>query len=161
MRWFKLLLLKDEDVAPEIRSSVYFLRAQRMLKENQKTAVDVISDYLRCLWHHTIETIEAARGKVLVDALQFRVVITVPAIWKSYARQSMREAANRAGILERRPAGDTELVFAPEPEAAALSTLCEKGRRPRHGDIYVVCDAGGGTVVRFAKERPSLTNDEL
>ncbi|TLD09571.1 hypothetical protein PspLS_11868 [Pyricularia sp. CBS 133598] len=87
-----------------------------------------------------------ARGQMVVDALVFRVVITVPAIWKGYARQAMHKAADQAGILKKRATGPTELVFANEPEAAAMSTLVERGRRPDIGGVYVVCDAGGGTV---------------
>lgn len=147
VRWFKLLLLKEEDLDPELRTSEFLFRARKMLRENGKTAVDLIADYLRGLWAHTIQTIEKARGKSVVDALQFRVVLTVPAIWKGYARQSMEAAARQAGILSSRPGGDTDLVFAPEPEAAALSTLCEKLPRPVPGSLYVICDGGGGTAV--------------
>lgn len=36
----------------------------------------------------------------------------------------MREAANHAGLLEKRPGvGDTMISFVSEPEAAALATL--------------------------------------
>jgi len=71
----------------------------------------------------------------------------VPAIWKDYARQGMEEAATRAGILKHRPVGPTTLSFVPEPEAAALVTLWENRRDLKTGHLYVVCDAGGGTVV--------------
>jgi molecular chaperone DnaK (HSP70) len=147
VRWFKLLLVKDEDLDPELRSSEFLLRGRRMLKENNKTAVDLVADYLRALWKHVLDTIGKSRGESVVEALAFKVVITVPAIWKGYARQSMQEAAKKSGILDRRLAGSTTLTFAPEPEAAALSTLCEPGRRTKRGDVYVICDAGGGTVV--------------
>ncbi|KAF4627514.1 hypothetical protein G7Y89_g10639 [Cudoniella acicularis] len=146
VRWFKLLLLKEEDLDHELRSSEFLLRGRKMLKENNKTAVDLIADYLQALWKHVLDTISKARGESVVDALSFKVVITVPAIWKGYARQGMQEAAKKAGILDLRPAGPTTLTFAPEPEAAALSTLCEPGRRIKKGDVFVICDAGGGTV---------------
>jgi len=147
VRWFKLLLLKEEDLDADLRFSEFLLRGRRMLRENDKTAVDLIADFLRLLWKHVLDTINRARGESVVDALRFHVVITVPAIWKGYARQGMEEAAKKSGILDRRPAGATTLTFAPEPEAAALSTLCEKGRKTKEGDVYVICDAGGGTVV--------------
>ena len=157
IRWFKLLLLKDEDLDKELRSSEFILRGRRMLKENNKTAIDFIADYLRKLWQYTLEHINKARGESVVDALKFHVVLTIPAIWKGYARQGMEEAAKRSGILGRRPAGETTLSFAPEPEAAALSTLSEPGRKPKQGDVYMICDAGGGTVVRTPfVERPHV-----
>jgi hypothetical protein len=147
IRWFKLLLLKDEDLAEEFRSSEFILRGRKMLKENNKTATELIADYLHALCRYTLEQINKSRGESVVDALRFHIVITIPAIWKGYARQGMEEAAKRSGILGRRPAGETTLSFAPEPEAAALSTLSEPGRKTKQGDVYMICDAGGGTVV--------------
>ncbi|KAI2620987.1 actin-like ATPase domain-containing protein [Hypomontagnella submonticulosa] len=146
IRWFKLLLLREEDLDPELRQAEYLLRAQKVLREHGKTATDLIADYLKCLWQHILHTIHKARGKSVVEGLTFHVVITVPAIWKGYARQGMEEAAKKAGILNPRPAGRTTLAFAPEPEAAALATICEPGRTINEGDVYVICDAGGGTV---------------
>jgi len=119
-----------------------------MLEQSGKTAVDLVSDYLRQLWEHIMLTIEKARGEMVIEALPIHVVITVPAIWKGYARQAMQEAAKRAGILDTREAGVTHLTFAPEPEAAGLSTLLEHGSGVKPGNVYIVCDAGGGTVVR-------------
>ncbi|KAF2500102.1 actin-like ATPase domain-containing protein [Lophium mytilinum] len=146
VRWFKLLLLKDEDLDAEVRSNEIILRGRKMLKENGKTANDFISDFLRALWVHILETVKKSRGESVVEALSFHVVITVPAIWKGYARQGMEQAVKKAGILDRRAAGTTTLTFAPEPEAAALSTLGEPGRKLKTGDVYMICDAGGGTV---------------
>lgn len=147
VRWFKLLLLKDEDLDKDLQTSEFLCRARKMLRENQKTAIELIADYLRAFWSYVLETMIKARGAATIDLLQFHCVITVPAIWKGYARQRMEEAARKAGMLDDRPAGPTLLSFAPEPEAAALSTLCEPGRNVKPGDTYVICDAGGGTVV--------------
>lgn len=71
----------------------------------------------------------------------------------------MHKAADQAGILKKRAAGPTELVFSNEPEAAAMSTLIERGRRPHTGGVYVVCDAGGGTVVSFVVARRGLEQE--
>lgn len=154
VRGFKLLLLRDEDLTDDVKTSEFFLRAKKMLRDTGKTPVGLIADYLRALWQHTMDTINKALGDSVMDGLRFHVVITVPAIWKAYARQSMQDAAKRAGILKARKAGGTTLSFIPEPEAAALSTLCERGRRIKKGDVYVICDAGGGTVVCIGIIRP-------
>ena len=161
VRWFKLLLLKEDDLSPDLKSSEFILRGRKMLKESGKTATDLIADYLKTLWKHTLQTITKARGESVVDALVFHVVTTVPAIWKGYARESMKQAAKKAGILKRRPAGATTLIFAPEPEAAALATLCEPGRRINRGEVYVICDAGGGTVVSLIYLGISIPDAEL
>ncbi|KAI0904023.1 hypothetical protein F4823DRAFT_616447 [Ustulina deusta] len=146
VRWFKLLLVQEEDLDPSLKSSEFILRARQFLRLEGKTAVDLIADYLRALWGHTLQTIAKARGQTVLDALRFHVVITVPAIWKGYARRDMEQAARNAGILDDRLAGDTRLTFVPEPEAAALSTLSEPGRKVSKNDVFMVCDAGGGTV---------------
>ncbi|RWA10740.1 hypothetical protein EKO27_g4359 [Xylaria grammica] len=146
VRWFKLLLVHEEDLEPELKSSEFIHKARKFLAEEDKTAVDLIADYLRVLWVHTLQTIAKARRQVVLDALRLHVVITVPAIWKGYARSYMEQAARQAGILEERLAGTTALSFVPEPEAAGLSTLSEPERKISKDDVFVVCDAGGGTV---------------
>ncbi|KAL5051689.1 hypothetical protein BDW71DRAFT_202839 [Aspergillus fruticulosus] len=152
VRGFKLLLLHDEDLTEDVKSSEFFLRARKMLRDTGKTPVGLVADYLQALWQHTMDTVNKALGDFVVDGLRFHVAITVPAIWKAYARQSMQDAAKSAGILKPRKAGETTLSFVPEPEAAALSTLCERGRRIKKGDVYVICDAGGGTVDLISYE---------
>lgn len=150
IRWFKLLLLEDKDLGEDIRDSQFLSQARTLMRATNRTPTDLVADYLRGLWMHVLDTICRARSRSVIDALPFHVVITVPAIWKDYARARMREAAIKAGILNMRFAGVTTLAFAPEPEAAALSTLCQRGRDLRTGDVYVICDAGGGTVVSMS-----------
>jgi molecular chaperone DnaK (HSP70) len=67
-------------------------------------------------------------------------VLTVPAIWTDKAKELTVQAATRAGM--------ENLVLMTEPEAAATycATLCAETDL-REGDIFLVCDAGGGTVV--------------
>ncbi|XP_026212334.1 heat shock 70 kDa protein 12A isoform X3 [Anabas testudineus] len=105
------------------------------------------------------------------DNNDVRWVITVPAIWKMPAKQFMREAAYKSGLVSRENA--EQLIIALEPEAASI--YCRKLRlhqmvdlgthttqngfsptdnvgsgmaqvSPGHGDRYVVVDCGGGTV---------------
>lgn len=147
IRWFKLLLLQEKDLDPEIQVSEILLDARKRLTEANKTVVDVIADYLGALWSHVLGQIERARSKSVLEALAFHVVLTVPAIWPDYARRDMKEAARKAGILDDRLAGPTTLSFAPEPEAAALASLLDRGPYSKTGEVYMVCDAGGGTAV--------------
>lgn len=87
--------------------------------------IETISLYLRNLWNDSIEVISRSAGKSVVNFSVFHVVITLPAIWPQYARARMREAAEQAGILKTRLAGETTLTFITEPEAAALATLAD------------------------------------
>lgn len=92
-----------------------------------------------------------------------KYVITVPAIWKSPAKQFMRLSAYQAGLAsEKRP---NQLIIALEPEAASLycrrlklnqlvnenimktdSTGLNLEKSFEKGNRYVVVDCGGGTV---------------
>ncbi|KGO38854.1 hypothetical protein PEXP_098020 [Penicillium expansum] len=148
VRCFKLLLLRDEDVAKEQRQSKAFFRARKLMRETGKTATDLVADYLRLLWQHTVETIHLIHSELDISALAFHVFITVPAIWKDYARKAMEKAAENAGILQDRPISPTALAFVLESEAAALGTLCKVGHKYglETDDVYVICNAGGLTV---------------
>ncbi|XP_041866555.1 heat shock 70 kDa protein 12A isoform X3 [Melanotaenia boesemani] len=100
------------------------------------------------------------------DNNDVRWVITVPAIWKMPAKQFMREAAYKSGLVSRD--NPEQLIIALEPEAASI--YCRKlrlhqmmdlgtqttqngfsptdnvGSGMSQGDRYVVVDCGGGTV---------------
>lgn len=67
-------------------------------------------------------------------------------MWSDRAKATMREAAIRAGLINNTDHPD-RLMLISEPEAAAL--YCEKKSEQfnlRHGQRFMICDAGGGTV---------------
>lgn len=149
IRWFKLLLLNNEDLQEGVKSSAFYLAAKEKVRRENLKPVDLVADYLRFLWKHTLEVIERSRGDDFLPSKRFHIVITVPAIWKGYARQSMEEAAKKAGILAPRNIGKTELSFVLEPEAAAMATLTDTEHQTlvKPGKTWLILDAGGGTVV--------------
>ena len=68
-------------------------------------------------------------------------------MWSDRAKAAMREAAIRAGLVQR---GDhpERLMLISEPEAAAL--YCEKKSEQFnlvHGQRFMICDAGGGMSI--------------
>ncbi|ROW13226.1 hypothetical protein VPNG_04861 [Cytospora leucostoma] len=149
LRWFKLLLVNEEDLPADVRASAQLKELRQQVKSIRKSAVDVASEYLDCVWTHCLERMKTAEGEETVDTSRFHVVITLPAIWPNYARERMRQAVDKAGILkQRRGVGKTTLDFIFEPEAAALAAL--SGVDGRHnikiGDCFVIVDCGGGTV---------------
>ncbi|KAF2420305.1 hypothetical protein EJ08DRAFT_598474, partial [Tothia fuscella] len=142
-RWTKLLLQED--------TSLMHLRelneTRLLLIKHDKTAVDVVADFLRHLWIHTMFSIERALASETVERMSFQVVLTVPAIWDAKTVAKMVQAATQAGITLPRVAGETTLHVVSEPEAAALATFTDqKNRMFEAGDCFVICDAGGGTV---------------
>ncbi|KAJ5731686.1 uncharacterized protein N7483_006194 [Penicillium malachiteum] len=135
-------------MSQELQESRQIIQARRMLRESGKTPEDCIADYLGALWKHTMTMILKTHPNYLIEALQFHVFITVPAIWKDYARNAMKKAAIKAGILNHRAAGETTLTFAPEPEAAGLAALLDRSvdnsMEVERGNVFLICDAGGG-----------------
>lgn len=108
-----------------------------------KSAVDFSSDYLkRVIDHLRTDVLPSRYGETFLQRQQISYVITVPAIWSDKAKDLTRNAAVAAGI----PEGALTLIS--EPEAAALfcSSLCDEVDL-KAGDRFLVCDAGGGTVV--------------
>lgn len=79
IKWFKLLLLKDQDIIQnEIRNSRPLKDAQQQIRARGMTPTEVVGLYLKKLWAHTYKKL----GEMLViDNLPLRVAITVPAIW--------------------------------------------------------------------------------
>ncbi|POR38244.1 Uncharacterized protein TPAR_01548 [Tolypocladium paradoxum] len=148
LKWVKLLLLDDEDLPEHVRNSNHVETAKTRLKQSNKHPVEAIGDYMREFWKHGYKDIERSVGKSRVDASKFELVVTLPAIWPSYARMRLRKAIELAGLLDARPAGETNLSFISEPEAAALATMQDFVDRAafEKNDHFVVCDAGGGTV---------------
>lgn len=130
IKWFKLLLVDQADLAMELRNSAQITRARELVRFHEKQPVDVVADYLRLLWAHAIDDITRDRGESAVRGSVFKVWVTVPAIWKEDACRRMRQAAEQAGILKPRTAGPTTLDLVAEPEAAALAVLDDFKGRP-------------------------------
>ena len=102
------------------------------------------TDYLTRVVHHlTKEVLPSRYGESFLQNQQISYVITVPAIWSDKAKDLTRQAAIAAGIPRKK------LTLITEPEAAALfcASLCQEVDL-KEGDRFLICDAGGGTVVR-------------
>ncbi|CDH58515.1 actin-like atpase domain-containing protein [Lichtheimia corymbifera JMRC:FSU:9682] len=112
---------------------------------NGLTALDTISDYLEAFHAHICNELQRSFASNY-DQSKFRYCLTVPAMWSDQAKATMREAAIRSGIINRYDHPD-RLMLISEPEAAAL--YCEKKCDQfnlGHGQRFMICDAGGGTV---------------
>ncbi|KAJ3572787.1 hypothetical protein NP233_g2855 [Leucocoprinus birnbaumii] len=142
--WFKLFLepkaLRDESA---VDPRLPFLPPG-------KRALDLIVDFLSCLWEHAKEQITRDIGAV-ADLNSADVLLTVPAAWDAKGCDMMREAAIAAGLVQSSRAGDRNwrdrLRIITEPEAAAVH--CAHLSDLHHlkpSQNFIVCDAGGGTV---------------
>ena len=102
---------------------------------------------VRELWEYAQEQMNRSLGHMIKIA-PLHVVLTVPAIWPDYARETMRQAAHNAGIYANNAAGKTVVSFVTEPEAAAIATVASKLPelgKIRSSDCVIVLDIGGKT----------------
>ncbi|KAG0321515.1 Heat shock 70 kDa protein 12A [Podila horticola] len=113
--------------------------------EGQISVPEAISDYLKVFHDYAAETIEQEIGRRFTRE-NFRYCLTVPAMWSDKAKDIMRQAAIRSGLIKEDDHPD-RLMLVSEPEAAAL--YCERSCKEynlKHDDRFLICDAGGGTV---------------
>jgi molecular chaperone DnaK (HSP70) len=85
--------------------------------KDTKDVVDVIAEYLSCLWKHTREVLINQYGQGGFDSLRKELVVTVPAVWSERAKDKTIQAVEKAKF-------DTQKIsIVTEPEAAVVYTL--------------------------------------
>jgi molecular chaperone DnaK (HSP70) len=116
-KWIKILLEPNSEYTPtvqEVRDS------NELLRKLNKTAEEVIRDYLQEIWRYTKEDIrKRVGGDDWEKTLTIHIALTVPAMWSPLAKDKTLRVARDAGLP-----GNIKLVT--EPEAAALATLHDK-----------------------------------
>src|SRR5690606_23703280 len=158
LSWIKILLDPSQP-RPD------FVKPKATRLPFKKKPIDIVTDYLTALKNYTMLTLERRFGKEWLhgDEMEGTVprrvefVLTVPAVWSDKARQLTLEAAVKAGLgfypgtapQELKGANTGLLRLSTEPEGAAEYALRTMGEAQsmKVGDCFVVCDAGGGTVV--------------
>ncbi|KAF5833000.1 hypothetical protein DUNSADRAFT_10921 [Dunaliella salina] len=70
--------------------------------------------------------------------------LTLPAMWSDAAKQAMREAALRAGLIRNIDSEALSIIL--EPEAAVLHALENRAPPLSPGETVMILDCGGGTV---------------
>ncbi|KAG8887888.1 hypothetical protein FRB98_008783 [Tulasnella sp. 332] len=131
-----------------------------------KSANDLIVDYLSCLFEYAKEQITREIGAV-ADLNEADVWLTVPAAWDAIGCELMREAAIRAGLVQAAHARDRNwrdrLRIITEPEAAAVHCAhLTDLHQLQPSQNFMICDAGGGTVdLAIYKIIGSLSNLEI
>ncbi|KAG0269748.1 hypothetical protein DFQ27_002164 [Actinomortierella ambigua] len=112
---------------------------------NGLTVVDAIADYLRLFHSHVAQSVLVGFGSSF-EQRHIQYCLSVPAMWTDTAKAMMRQAALQAGMISPLDPPHRLLLIS-EPEAAAL--YCEKKCDQfsiGHGQRFMICDAGGGTV---------------
>ncbi|KAF2154314.1 hypothetical protein K461DRAFT_312251 [Myriangium duriaei CBS 260.36] len=136
LQCFKLLL----DPRQEFPSWVDPEDLKNQLKSLNKTAEDIVADYLRHMLDATKYALERRFGAYMAKNTPLDFILTVPAVWTDAAKEATKRAALAAGM-------SNNLQLISEPEAAAIWVLNNMIElKPTIGDNFLICDAGGGTV---------------
>ena len=140
-RWIKVLLEENHEYANRVDS---VKDSNALLRKANKSAQDVVADYLRLLWEYTLDDIRKLHPDY-EDIFDLRVILTVPAIWSPAAKDKTLKAARSAGITE-------EVKLVTEPEAAALATLKDKDKENQ----LRVCPLISSFEISLANFLPTL-----
>lgn len=145
IKFVKLLL--EPDVAARVSSLNDVVDPEatgELLKEMQREAVDVAAQYIRCLWEHTKQHIIRDVGETTWTFADKVVLFSVPAVWSERAKHNTYMIAIGAGL----GGAEYTLTMISEPEAAAVAVLKDRRRKLalNQDDVFLVVDAGGGTV---------------
>lgn len=121
------------------------------LKKVNKTPTTAVADYLAKILSFANKDIEEKYAASMLSTTPIEYVLTVPAVWSDAAKQATLKAASIAGLGK-----SVHLIS--EAEAAAVYALSAVQNEDVHiGDVFVICDAGGGTVDLITYEVQSLT----
>jgi hypothetical protein len=165
MRWTKLELEPKEHAQDELgilQELVKGLNLVRDLRSDplsgatsdipehiSKSAEDIVRDFLRDVareWYQHVR----AQGQYIFNRVPLDIVITHPASWSYEARNKTYRAVRSAFSKTMFPTL-RNVSFVSEPEASALTLVQDLLSKDRNsfipGESFVLCDAGGGTVV--------------
>ncbi|KAJ5877628.1 hypothetical protein N7455_001093 [Penicillium solitum] len=92
------------------------IKSQEVIKDLDKTPVEVAGDYLGKLVAHAQDVL-TRRFSTALQTVDLEYVLTVPAVWSDKAKDLTMQAAHRAGI----PPASLGLLS--EPEAAAVCAI--------------------------------------
>ena len=104
-----------------------------------KGEADLTIAFLSHLNKHISACVRITLGYNVVETTSTRYILTVPAIWDEPAKELTLKCAKKAGF-------GTEVRLISEPEAAAMYVLSSRAFAPKRDDVFVICDAGGGTI---------------
>lgn len=138
-RNFKMKLLKKESLGSSMSIEDHMGKPL--------AALEVFSKSLEYMKKKVLKKITEECEGLEITAERIHWIVTVPAIWDEFAKQFMREAAEKANIPSK------QLRLALEPECAAVYVLTEAKMNlageqieKKVGERMFVADLGGGTA---------------
>ncbi|KAJ1500250.1 hypothetical protein HMI55_003978 [Coelomomyces lativittatus] len=121
------------------------------------SAIVLIGDYLKFMKEKISELLTSKFGSSFnLDEVQW--CLTVPAMWSDGAKHFTRKAAAFAGLID--DPLSTKLSIILEPEAAAIYVSTNDPTAIQKGDVFMIIDAGGGTVDITVHQMRDTQNDK-
>ncbi|ETN47239.1 uncharacterized protein HMPREF1541_01431 [Cyphellophora europaea CBS 101466] len=141
----------------ELAQQIEILRSKNIIQDRDH----ILRDYLARLLQHAKVMLKEEEA---LEEAQLEYVLCVPVSWSENACRTMHDAMVKAiqacglGVLAQNII--TELFIVSEPEAAAQYVMASLGSegRLRQGEVFVILDAGGGTVDITTYK---VTSDEM
>ncbi|KAL8649970.1 MAG: hypothetical protein Q9226_005344 [Calogaya cf. arnoldii] len=154
-QWFKLEL-DPEKPQPLVNLATDYPDEKAAPPGYNQAPEKLVSDYLTALREHVEGVLQSSLERSIIATTPIEYIITVPAVWSDAAKNKTRDCAELAGMGS---ADDLKIIS--EPEAAAIYALQKMPKSSLDlGDVFVVCDAGGGTVdlvsYKITKLKPLL-----
>jgi len=106
-----------------------------------KSEVDVVADYLFKLRDAIFPVL---RSSFDMEKVQIQWWFTIPLLWDSIGKSSLRSSALQAGFI--RGGHDDEIFFIAKPVAYVLNCYRTRLIQPRPSDTFLVVVAGKATV---------------
>jgi hypothetical protein len=149
VQMLKLLLDPKQELPPYVSRT----QLEGQLKTIGRGAVEATADFLEKLKFQALEALDKRYGMTFMSTTPIEYILTVPAVWSDAAKDATLRAAEMAGLDKSQ-----KLRLITEPEAAGVYTIKSmEGVTLVQGDIYIVCDCGGGTVDLISYEVVSLS----
>ncbi|ETO29543.1 hypothetical protein RFI_07582 [Reticulomyxa filosa] len=106
----------------------------------KRKSMDVLVQAFKFMRGHIMGVLKDTTFVEEVEDVQW--VVTVPAIWSNTAKNRMREAALRAGLINNSIPDHLIIAFEPECGSVVARRYCDL----KKGDKYILLDLGGGTA---------------
>ena len=132
-----------KDIKMELYKNKNEIAPQNCENNNMMPLAMVISRIISKLKNDALSDIKSRDPLIEESDIDWRV--TVPAIWDNASKDIMKRACQSAGIFNQ---NNQSTFFALEPEAAACDYVFNNPNQNsiKPGNIYIVCDIGGGTI---------------
>lgn len=141
-RWFKLGLCENagfDSVSSPVATST------ASTGKHEVPLLDVMAASLRHFKDDMLEFLSSTAG-IQITTKDISWVLTVPAVYDDFAKNFMRNASYKAGMIDSVGSGNLKICLEPEAACLQVATCDHPLQSDAVGKHTMVVDCGGGTV---------------